>query len=71
MAGDYEAIRTDNEGLSRTQFECARERGADYWLYVVERAGDEDARMMHIQDPVGRARTFTFDQGWLDVAEPD
>ena len=58
-------------GLSRTQFECAQERGADYWLYVVERAGDEDARIVRIQDPAGRARTFTFDKGWIDVAEPD
>ena len=58
-------------GLSRTQFECAQERGADYWLYVVERAGDEDARIVRIQDPAGRARTFTFDKGWLDVAELD
>ena len=25
-----------------TQFECAREHGEAYWLYVVEHAGDED-----------------------------
>lgn len=71
MASNYEAIRAGNVGLSRTQFECARERGADYWLYVVEHAGDEDARIVRIQDPAGRARTFTFDKGWLDVAELD
>lgn len=58
-------------GLSRTQFECARKRGADYWLYVVERAGGKDARIVRINDPAGRARTFTFDKGWLDVAETD
>lgn len=56
-------------GLSRTQFECARKRGADYWLYVVERAGGKDARIVRIQDPAGKAKTFTFDKGWLDVAE--
>ena len=28
-------------GLSRTQFEYACKYGANYWLYVVERAGDE------------------------------
>ena len=71
MAGDYEAIRTDNEGLSRTRFECARERGADYRLHAVERAGDEDARMVRIQDPAGRARTFTLDKRWLGAAELD
>ena len=55
-------------GLSRTQFDHARVRGADYWLYVVERAGCEDARIVRIQDPAGKAKTFTFDKGWLDVA---
>ena len=58
-------------GLSRTQFECACKRGVNYWLYVVERTGDENARIVRIQDPVGKARTFTFDRGWLDIAEVD
>jgi hypothetical protein len=57
-------------GLSRTQFECAREHGEAYWLYVVEYAGDENhAHIVRIQDPAGKARTFTFDHGWLAVAE--
>ena len=56
-------------GLSRKQFECAREHGAGYWLYVVERAGTEEARIVRIQDPAGKARTFTFDHGWLNVSE--
>jgi hypothetical protein len=58
-------------GLSRTQFESARQHGMAYWLYAVERAGTEDARIVRIQDPAGKARTFTFDHGWLDVAEVD
>lgn len=58
-------------GLSRPQFECARKRGVNYWLYIVERTGDENARIVRIQDPVGKARTFTFDSGWLDIAEVD
>ena len=58
-------------GLSRTQFDCAREHGNDYWLYVVERAGTAKARIVRVQDPAGKARTFTFDRGWLDVAEAD
>jgi hypothetical protein len=58
-------------GLSHTQFECAREHGEAYWLYVVERAGTDEARLVRIQDPAGKARTFTFDHGWLDVAEVD
>lgn len=56
-------------GLSRTQFECAQEHGNSYWLYAVERAGSSSARIVRIQDPAGKARTFTFDHGWLGVAE--
>lgn len=59
-------------GLSRTQFDCAREHGAAYWLYVVEHATDADqARILRIQDPVAHARTFTFDQGWAEIARKD
>jgi hypothetical protein len=58
-------------GLSRPQFDYASEHGEEYWLYVVEHAGDEHARVVRIQDPAGKARTFTFDHGWLAVAEVD
>jgi hypothetical protein len=58
-------------GLSRTQFDCACEHGKAYWLYVVERAGTSGARIVRIQDPAGKARTFTFDRGWIGVAETD
>jgi hypothetical protein len=59
-------------GLSRTQFETARERGDAYWLYVVEHAGDDEkCRVVRIQDPAGKARTFTFDHGWLNIADVD
>ena len=37
----------------------------------VEHAGDATLRIVRIQDPAGKARTFTFDHGWTDVAEPD
>jgi hypothetical protein len=56
--------------LSRAQFECAWMHGEAYWLYVVEHAGDEGkARLLRIKDPAGKARNFTFDQGWALVAE--
>jgi len=59
-------------GLSRVQFECARDQGDHYWLYVVEHADcPEKARTVRIQDPAGKARTFTFDHGWLGVADID
>jgi hypothetical protein len=65
------SLRDRPVGLSRTQFDCAREHGDAYWLYVVERAGETDARIVRIQDPAGKARTFTFDRGWLDIAAMD
>lgn len=56
-------------GLSHTQFDFAREKGDAYWLYVVERATDPaQARVLRIQNPVGHARTFTFDHGWSEIA---
>lgn len=57
-------------GISHTQFEHAIERGKSYWLYVVEYADDDEKyHIVKIQDPVGKARTFTFDRGWIEVAE--
>lgn len=59
-------------GLSRTQFECACKHGEAYWLYIIEHADDPSrARIVRIQDPAGKARTFTFDHGWLSVADVD
>lgn len=59
-------------GLSRTQFDSAREHGAAYWLYVVEHATNADqARILRIQDPVAHARTFTFDHGWIEIARTE
>jgi len=59
-------------GLSHTQFDCAREKGDAYWLYVVERATDPaQARVLRIQNPVGHARTFTFDHGWRQIAQSE
>jgi hypothetical protein len=55
-------------GMSRAQFECAQRHGESYWLYVVEHAGDEHARIVRVRDPAGKARTLTFDRGWLAVA---
>ena len=56
-------------GISRTQFEWAERHRDKYWLYVVERAGESDSNIVRIQDPVGKAKTFTFDRGWRAVAE--
>lgn len=59
-------------GLSHAQFDCARERGDAYWLYVVERATEPtQARVLRIQNPVAHARTFTFDSGWSQIARTE
>ena len=64
-------LRDRPVGMSHAQFKCAQKHGDAYWLYVVERAGSDKARIVRIQDPAGKAKTFTFDKGWLDVAEVD
>ena len=56
-------------GMSRTQFNLALEKGDAYWLYIVENAVDpEQARVLRIQNPAMKARTFTFDHGWSEIA---
>jgi hypothetical protein len=55
-------------GLSSPQMEQARRCGDQFWLYVVERAGTDEARVLKIRNPHGRAGTFTFDRGWEAVA---
>lgn len=66
MSGDLGARPVS---LSRKQFGYAQKHGSRYWLYIVERADRSDARIVRIQDPAGKAETFTFDKGWLAVAE--
>lgn len=55
-------------GMSKAQFEMAIEKGFRYWLYIVENATSEEPRILKIQDPAGNARTFTFDEGWREIA---
>lgn len=65
-------LRDRAVGLSRAQFDFAREKGDAYWLYVVEHATDlAQARVLRIRNPVGHARTFTFDHGWSQIAQVD
>ena len=57
--------------MTRTQFEKAQKQGEHYWLYVVENAGADNQRIVKIQNPAGKGRTFTFDRGWRAVADPE
>lgn len=59
-------------GMSAAQFEFARKASEQFWLYVVETAGDrEKARIVKIQNPARRAGYFTYDFGWLAAAETE
>lgn len=59
-------------GLSRRQFDCAREKGSAYWLYIVEHASDPvKSRVLRIHDPFALSRTFTFDKGWSQIARTE
>ena len=56
--------------LSKTQFEFAQKHQGAYWLYVVENAGDPAQRnLVRIKNPAGKAQTFTFDRGWVELSE--
>lgn len=57
-------------GLSKSQFDLAAQKGDTFWLYVVERASDDDQfRILRIQDPARKTKTFTFDRGWAEIAQ--
>jgi len=65
-------LRDRPVGLSSAQFEYARQKGAAFWLYVVEQASNpENARILRIQDPAAKVRTFTFDHGWEAIAKTE
>lgn len=65
-------LRDRPVGLSTAQFEYARQKGAAFWLYVVEQASSpENARILRIQDPAANVRTFTFDHGWEAIAKTE
>jgi len=38
--------------------------GLKYWLYVVEKALDDDYVIHRIQSPAKRANEFVYDGGW-------
>ena len=54
--------------MSAPQMDEARRGEEMFWLYIVERAGTPQARMLKIQNPYHRTGTFTFDRGWASVA---
>lgn len=57
--------------MSIPQFNLAQEKGDKFWLYVVERAGHEDARIIRIRNPAKYIDALAFDHGWASVAEAE
>ena len=55
--------------LSKTQFHKGNDLGELFWLYVVERAEQEDYVIHRIQNPARQANHFMFDDGWSVLAE--
>jgi hypothetical protein len=57
-----------NAAVTKTQFEKATELGDRFWLYVVERAEQNDFVIHPIPDPARRVNQFIYDDGWQDLA---
>lgn len=57
----------DGAALTRPQFEKARELGDRYWLYVVEKAQQQDFKIHPIQNPAQRVNQFIYDDGWKNL----
>ena len=66
MSGRWESHAAT---LTPTEFDYARKKGEAYWLYVVEHAGTERAKIARINDPAGWDSWYTFDHGWRAAAE--
>lgn len=55
--------------LTKPQFKKAQEDGEKYWLYIVERAQQNNYKIHRIQDPAQRVDQFIYDDGWKNLAE--
>jgi hypothetical protein len=56
--------------LSKRQLEENQSRGSEFWLYVVEYAGDSArARVIPVRNPYERAGSFVFDGGWAGLSD--
>jgi hypothetical protein len=57
--------------LSHAQFDAAQRLEDKYWLYVVENADSTARRIYRIQNPALRIKSFAYDKGWQELAEPE
>ena len=57
--------------MSSRQFEEGNIRQDDFWLYVVEEAETDAARVITIQNPVGWVGEFYYDDSWRQLANDE
>jgi hypothetical protein len=57
--------------MSSTQFEEGEKLKDDFWLYVVEEAETDAARVITIQDPVGWVDEYYYDDSWRQLANDE
>jgi len=55
--------------LTKFEFEEAKRKGKDYWIYVVEKVNTDDSRIFEINDPANRVDYYMFDRGWIPWEE--
>jgi hypothetical protein len=60
---------TRGVGVTYPEFEKAQQLGDKFWLYVVERADQPEARIYRIQDQARKVDQFICDDGWSEAAE--
>ena len=57
--------------LTRREFEEAQDKRDEFWLYVVELATSDEARIYPIQNPAGWIQRYLFDDGWMGLAKEE
>lgn len=52
------------------EFQTARDKGDQYWLYVVDDARNDELRVLHtIRNPVKQINRYVFDDGWRSAVD--
>jgi hypothetical protein len=65
LANDWNELGV---GLTEEQFDYARRNGSSSWLYVVERAEQDDFKIHCIPDPANSVTNYRFDNKWKGLA---
>ena len=66
VSGDWDTLGV---GITASEFQKAQELGEQYWLYVVERAEQQDMEIHRIQNPARLVNQFFYDKGWKGLSE--